>query len=206
MDQKKSQNQNAFFMASFLPAIGYWILDEYFSLTTALIGGILLSVAEISFEKWKYGQVQTLSKLNFFLIVGLGGISLIGHDGVWFKMQPALSLFALAGFMGFKLYRGKGMMLELFESMPKKNTIPEEILTRMEKHMVIFFILYGIVMTATALFMKTSIWVFFKTAGLYIAMALFSLFEFFLNKKTMREIHLRNLRMDQAKSQIDPHP
>lgn len=205
MDNSKSQNQNAFFLASFLPAIGYWILDEYFSLTTALIGGILLSVAEITFEKWKFGRVHALSKMNFFLIVGLGGISLIGHDGVWFKMQPALSLFALAGFMGFKLYRGNGMMLELFESMPKKNTIPEVILVRMEKHMVVFFVLYGILMTTSALFMKTSTWVFFKTAGLYIAMALFSFVEFFLNKKTMREIHMKNLAMNQAKSQIDPN-
>ncbi len=193
MDNKQQQNQNAFFMASFLPAIGYWILDEFFSLTTALVGGILLSIAEITFEKWKFGHVHTLSKLNFFLIAGLGGISLIGHDGVWFKLQPALSLFALSAFMGFKLYRGKGMMLELFESMPKKNTIPEVILVRMEKHMVIFFIFYGVVMCVTALFMKTAIWVFFKTAGLYVAMALFSIIEFFLNKKIMREIHLNNL-------------
>lgn len=188
---KKPQSQNAFFMASFLPAIGYWILDEYFSLTTALVGGILLSVAEIAFEKWKYKHVHALSKLNFFLIVGLGGISLIGHDGVWFKMQPALSLFALAGFMGFKLISGKGMMLELFESMPKKNTIPDIILIRMEKHMVVFFVLYAVLMTIAALYLETSVWVFFKTAGLYIAMALFSLLEFFLNKKTMKEIHLQ---------------
>lgn len=193
MEIKESQNKNAFFMASFLPAIGYWVLDEYFSLTTALIGGVALSIAEITYEKWKFGHVHTLSKLNFFLIIGLGGISFIGNDGVWFKMQPALSLFALAAFMAFKLYRGKGMMLELFESMPKKNTIPDVILYRMEKHMVIFFILYGILMTVAALFMKTSIWVFFKTAGLYVAMALFSIVEFFLNKKTMRDIHLQKI-------------
>lgn len=183
--EQKTHSSNAFFLTSFLPAVGYWILDSYFSLTIALMGGIALSLMEIAFEKWRYGHVHALSKFNFFLILILGGISLLGEDGLWFKLQPALSLYAVSAFMGYKLFTGKGMMVELMQSLPQKRPLPEVILLRMEKHLVWFFVLYGLVMTATALWFETSVWIFFKTVGLYIAMALFSLIEFFLNKKMM---------------------
>ena len=45
--ENQPQNKNAFFLASFLPAVGYWILDAYFSLTVALIGGMSLVIMKL---------------------------------------------------------------------------------------------------------------------------------------------------------------
>jgi intracellular septation protein len=174
--ENQPQNKNAFFLASFLPAVGYWILDAYFSLTVALIGGIILAVLEILFEKYKMGHVHTLSKFNFFLIVFLGGLSFVGEDGIWFKLQPAISLFAVGGFMGFKLRTGNGLMFDLMESMP---------------------LFYGIIMLVTALWTSTSLWIFFKTAGMYIGMVIFGIVEFILNRNEMRREYLEQIAAQQ---------
>lgn len=197
--ENQPQNKNAFFLASFLPAVGYWILDAYFSLTVALIGGIILAVLEIVFEKYKMGHVHTLSKFNFFLIVFLGGLSFVGEDGIWFKLQPAISLFAVGGFMGFKLRTGNGLMFDLMDSMPSNKKLSPNIINRMEKHLVVFFLLYGIIMLVTALWTSTSLWIFFKTAGMYIAMVIFGVVEFILNRNEMRREYMEQIAAEKKR-------
>jgi intracellular septation protein len=71
----KPKNKNLF-LISFLPAVAYWYLESNYDLKTALIGGIILGVAEILFEKFFIGHVHTISKFNFYLILLLGGVDL----------------------------------------------------------------------------------------------------------------------------------
>ena len=108
-----NKKANNFFLISFLPAILYWYLETKYPVKIALIGGIVLSIAEIIFEKLYIGHVHQLSKFNFGLIVFLGGFSLIEENGVWFKLQPTLSMWAVSGYMIYKLKRGDGFFSEI---------------------------------------------------------------------------------------------
>ena len=178
-------------MISFLPAILYWYLESQYPVKTALIGGIALSVAEILFERFYIGHVHQLSKFNFFLIVALGGFSLMEEDGIWFKLQPSLSLWAVAAYMGLKLKKGSGFFKEMMiEMKPDAVHPPDFIMKSMERNMVFMFILYGILMGVLAIWFTTSIWVFFKTAGLFIVMGIFMVIQIIksLNFNTISKI------------------
>lgn len=183
----KPKKSNHFFLISFLPAILYWYLESQYPVKIALIGGIALSVAEILFERFYSGYVHQLSKFNFFLIVALGGFSLMEENGIWFKLQPSLSLWAVAVYMGLKLRSGKGFFKEMMEEMrPDAPQPPDFILKSMERNMVIMFGCYGVLMGVLALWFPTAIWVFFKTAGLFIVMGIFMVIQMFLNKRAIK--------------------
>lgn len=157
------------------------------------MGGIILSVAEVTFEKFYSGYVHQLSKFNFFLIVALGGFSLMEENGIWFKLQPSLSLWAVSLYMGFKLKNGKGFFKEMMDEMrPDAPKPPDFIMQSMERNMVILFACYGILMGVLAIWYPTSIWVFFKTAGLFIVMGVFVVVQMILNKKAMKKAHVKN--------------
>lgn len=186
---RKKQSRSNIFLISFLPAILYWYLETKYPVKIALMGGIALSVAEIIFEKFYSGHVHQLSKLNFFLIVFLGGFSLLEENGIFFKLQPSLSLWALAGYMALKLKRGSGFLKEMMIDMnPDGPRPPDLILTQMEKNLVILFVAYGLWMGILAIWFQTSYWVFFKTAGLFIILAIFMVFQGLWNRRAMKKM------------------
>ncbi|MBT7609514.1 MAG: hypothetical protein HN576_07145 [Bacteriovoracaceae bacterium] len=177
MDQKLSKN---FFLISFLPAFAYWYLEENYPLRIALAGGMILASLEVILEQYFTKHIHTLSKFNFFLIVLLGGISLIGDEGIWFKLQPFFTGLGMSSFMGYRLWKGEGMLLEMMKSMPQgKNKLPDFIMKNMEKHVCIFFFVYALFMAFVAIFLSTDTWLFFKTIGLYIIFGVLMIFEFF---------------------------
>ena len=187
--ENKSRKQNNFFLISFLPAILYWYLETKYPVKIALIGGIILSVCEIVFERLYTGHVHQLSKFNFFLIVFLGGFSLMEENGIWFKWQPTLSLWAVAAYRAWKLRAGKGFFLEMMNEMkPDSPKPPEFIIKSMERNIVILFACYGILMGVLAIWFQTSIWAFFKTAGFFVIMGVFMVIQTVLNRRAMRKM------------------
>jgi intracellular septation protein len=180
-------NNKQFFLISFLPAIAYWYLEEHYSLKIALIGGVLLAVCEIIFEKLYTKHVHSISKFNFYLIASLGAIALIGNDGIWFKLQPFFTGVFMGGYLLFRISQKNGLMLETMESMGR--VIPDKnLLIKLERDMSLFLILYGCVMAFIAFTRTTSEWTFFKTIGFYIATIIFFAFELIkirINRKAL---------------------
>lgn len=170
-------NNKNFFFLSFLPAIAYWYLEENYPIRIAVLGGLGLALLEITFEYFYTKHVHTLSKFNFFLLLFLGGLSLLGDEGVWFKLQPAFSGWAIGGYMGYRLWRGKGLMIEMMESMPNRPPIPDFIFQSLEKHMIVLFVGYSTFMLYVALMSSTDRWLFWKTIGFYIVFGIFALIE-----------------------------
>jgi intracellular septation protein len=179
-------NKN-FFLISFIPAIAYWYLEENYPIRYAIAGGLALSIAEICAEKYFTKHVHTLSKFTFYLILVLGSLSLIGDEGIWFKLQPAFTGWAIGGFMIYKLKTGVGLMQEMMESMPQKNKLPPEIFSSMEEHIGWLFAGYGTFMAFVATSWSTDRWLFFKTIGFYIAFLLFFVFEMILIRRQVRK-------------------
>lgn len=165
------------FWLSFLPALAYWWLEENTSLQVALIGGIGLSVLEIIFERVFTGHVHTLSKLNFGLIVVLGGVSLLAQEGIWFKLQPTFTGIILALFLGIGLWRGKSFLEQVMQDMGRPWPLPRPLLIRFELHLCLFIMSYALFMSYWAFYGSTSQWAFWKTGGQYLCFALFGLLQ-----------------------------
>lgn len=183
-NEKISKN---FFLISFLPAIAYWYLEDNYPLRVAILGGLILAIAEIIFEKIYTKHVHTMSKFNFFLILFLGVLSLVGDEGVWFRLQPAFTGVGISAFLIYRLNVGEGMLWEMMESMNQKNRPPQFIMKDMEKHIACLFFLYGIFMAFVAVYAKTDLWLFWKTIGFYIVFIIFMVVEMFWMRKKIKQ-------------------
>ena len=165
------KSQKRFFLISFLPALAYWYLEENYSLQVALTGGLILATIEIGLEWFFTRHVHTISKFNFFLILALGGISLLAREGVWFKLQPFFTGILMGGYLLYRYFRGESMLYEMTKDMGQ--VAPKVLVDFMEKNLAIFLVVYGTFMGGIALFASTQDWIFYKTAGFYIASFLF---------------------------------
>ncbi len=181
------KNQKQFFLISFLPAIAYWYLEENYSLKIALIGGLVLASLEISLEKIFTKKIHSISLFNFYLILALGGIALIGDDGIWFKLQPFFTGLFMGGFLLYKRFRSESLMLETMESMQQKIPNPKMI-SLLERDLGVFMILYGCFMAFIAFNATTGQWTFYKTIGFYITSILFFIGELFSMRFRLKKV------------------
>lgn len=166
------KSQKNFFLISFLPAIAYWYLEENYSLQIALIGGLFLAIIEILLEWFFTRHVHTISKFNFYLILILGSISLIGSEGIWFKLQPSFTGVLMGGYLLYRYLRDESMLYDMMKDL-NSNTPPKELVEFMERNLSIFLIFYGVFMAMIAFRGTTDLWLFYKTIGFYIASFVF---------------------------------
>jgi intracellular septation protein len=169
--------QKPYFLLSFLPAIAYWYLETYYTLEVALIGGVVLGIIEMLLEKKFTGHVHTLSKLNLGLIIILGGISLVAKEGLFFKLQPALTGIALSSFLIFKRFKNQSLIFEMMKDMKQRPPLPEFVYKKLEGHMCLFLLVFAAFMAWVAVKETTATWLFWKTGGFYIAFGGFLVFE-----------------------------
>jgi intracellular septation protein len=184
----KTHASRPYFLLSFIPAVAYWILETYFTLEIALIGGIVLGIAEMFFEKHFTGHVHTLSKVNIILIVVLGVISLIAKEGIWFKLQPTLTGLGIAGFLFFKKWQGHSLLLDMLKDMGQRPPLPEEAYKMLEWHLCLFLVGFAAFMGKVAILDTTATWIFWKTGGFYIAFGGFMLLEMIFMRWYLRRI------------------
>ena len=179
----KAKKSRSFFLLSFLPALTYWYLETHYSLKIALMGGMTLAFIEMLLEKILLKHVHSISKINLSIIVVLGLLSLLGNDGILFKMQPLFTGMILGGILYIQNIRGKSILWIMMKDLQSHHSPPQFLIEKMERHLSIFISLYGLFMGAVALAGSTSQWLFFKTFGFYLAFALFFLLEIILLKR-----------------------
>lgn len=171
-----------FFILSFLPALAYWYLEENYSVQVAASGGILLAVIEILLEKIFLKHIHKISWFNFSLIGILGALSLLGEEGIWFKLQPSFTGIFMGGLILFYQIRGRGIFLEMVQEI-QSNTKALEFFPKLESHLGLFFLSYGIFMGVVSFNLSTSQWLFYKTIGFYIALFVFFALEIVLMRR-----------------------
>jgi intracellular septation protein len=144
----------------------------------AITGGLLLAVVEMILEKIFTKKVHNIAKFNFCLIAVLGGLSLLGEDGLWFKLQPFFTGLFFGGFILIKLRMGKGLMQEMMEEMSSQ-PMPAPLIRHLERNMAVLLLVYGVFMAGLAVYASTGTWAFFKTIGFYLCFGVFMLAEMF---------------------------
>ena len=113
-----------FFLISFLPAILYWYLEENYPVKIAVIGGLALAALEICVEKVWLKHVHKISWFNFFLILVLGGLSIIGDEGIWFKLQPAITGLIIGSLLMISKVRKKSFFSQMMDDFQTEQNHP----------------------------------------------------------------------------------
>ena len=180
-------------LLSFLPAFAYWYLESSYPLHIALMGGLGLAVLEITFEKIYFKKIHKISLFNFYLIMILGLLSLIGDEGIWFKLQPCFTGVGFGVVILVLRKRGTSLWADLMKEMSTgKKQPPMWLILRVELHLAYFLMIYGLWMGGVAIWMSTDAWIFFKTLGFYICFAVFLVIEIISMRRLVRQSNATN--------------
>lgn len=190
----KSQAASLFF-AGLLPVLAFTLIEEYYGTVAGLIAGMVFGVGEICYELYKYKKVQKITWIGNGLLLGLGAVSLISSEGIWFKLQPALMEGIFALILWGSVLMGKPLLSYLAEQ--QGHQLPDLVKKGMKGITLrtgFFFAIHTGLAVWAALAWSTTAWALLKGLGLTISFVVYLVAEM---------IFLRRAIVKQSSSTID---
>ncbi len=167
-----------------LPLFVFVFADELWGMNIALVVATGFSMVELFFTYFKTGRFEKFILLDVSLIVMLGGISLVFDNEVFFKLKPAIVELILASMIGFSVFGGKNILLEISGRYLKGVKITKSARVRMESAMKVMFfliIVHAALVVWAVFFMSKEAWAFISGVLFYLLIAAYFLFELFRN-------------------------
>ncbi|CAE80480.1 septation protein IspZ [Bdellovibrio bacteriovorus] len=166
------------FFGGLLPVIAFTLIEEYYGIIPGLIAGMIFGLGEIIWELYRHKKVQKITWIGNGMLLGLGAISLISSEGIWFKLQPALMEGAFAIVLWGSLIVKKPLLVYLAEQQGQQ--FPEIIKSRMAGitfRTGVFFAIHAVLATWAALEWSTTNWALLKGLGLTVSFILYLVIE-----------------------------
>ena len=184
MQNSKSHALKSLFLGGIIPVVVYTIVEEKMGPIWGLVFGMGFGILEILLEAFRYRKVETITWIGNGLLVGMGGVSLLTQEGIWFKLQPSLLELGMAvllvGSWGF----GKPLLV----AMAKKQEMPPGLETGFSGvtlRLGLFFLLHSVLAAYAAFFWSTRAWALLKGVGLTLSMVLYLGFEILAMKRNL---------------------
>lgn len=176
--KSKRQQALAFIFAGILPIILFTVIEEKYGVIPGLVAAMIFSVGELTYEKIRYHKISFLTWVGNGLILGMGLVSLLTADGIWFKLQPAILefiffIFLLTSWVVKKPFL-KVMMLKQNPNLPDAVLVFTSGLTF---RLSLFFLFHAVLATYAALHWSTESWAILKGVGLTVSMILYMVAE-----------------------------
>lgn len=183
----KSQALGLFF-GGLLPVIAFTLIEEKYGIIAGLIAGMVFGFGEILFELIKYKKVSTITWIGNGLLIGLGALSLISTEGIWFKLQPAIFEFGFFIFLcGTWALKKPFMKLMIEKQNPTAPQFLKDAMSGMTLRLSFFFLLHSVIATYAAIYWSTEAWALLKGIGLIVSMILYMLIEIFWIRMRLRK-------------------
>ena len=155
----------AFFIAFYLPA------DRDQAIYIATATAIIASVIQIGFYWYRNKRVEKMHLITLFMILILGGATLLLHDERFIKWKPTAVYWAFAMIItGSQYLTGKNIMKSI---LGQKIDLPDPVWRTLNLSWAGFFSVVGIINLYIAYNFSTEFWVNFKMFGM---LGLFFLF------------------------------
>ena len=200
-ENKPKENKaelRALLLGGILPLVVYTVVEEMYGIVAGLICGMVLGVLEITFEKLKHGKVETITWIGNGLLLGLGSVSLLTQEGVWFRLQPAILEAGMAAVLIISVITEKPFLLLLarkqktIEKMPPvMQPLFEKFLSGFTLRIAIFFLLHAGLAAYAALYWSTRAWMLLKGVGFTSSFIVYGLIEVLFFRRSARRILTR---------------
>lgn len=185
---KKSSAFKALFFGGLLPVIAFSVIEEFYGPVWGTFAGMTFGIGEIIYEKIKFNKVSAVTWIGNALILGLGAVSIISQDGIWFKLQPALFEAFFASFLWGSLIMKKPFLLLMAEKQnPNVLDTARPMLKGMTLRLGFFFAIHAVIATWAAFEWTTAQWAFLKGAGLIISFLVYLGFEIVWARRAVKK-------------------
>ena len=167
-----------FLIGGLLPVIAFTVVEEVYGTMGGLIAGIVFGAAEMIWEYWRERRVQKITIGANLLVVVLGLVSLYEGSGIWFKMQPAILLFAFSIFLlGSSLVKKPFLVAMARKQNPSTPEAALELLAGMNFRISFVFLGLTALSVYAALHWSTAAWATLKGVGVPIVLFVYMAIE-----------------------------
>ncbi len=97
----------------FLPLIVFIVADALWGTTVGLVVAVVFGLGEAVRQYWRYRTVDRFILFDTGLIVVLGGLSLLLHNDLFFKLKPALVEAILAVLLGLTAFTPNDLLIRM---------------------------------------------------------------------------------------------
>lgn len=154
------------FLGGVLPVVAFALVEEYYGTMGGLIAGIAFGVGELLYEKIRLGKIQGVTIAGNALVIVLGGVSLLEDDPLFFKLQPAILIFAFSALMIVSSLIKRPFLVEMSKKqMPNAPAIVRERLGALNWRIGICLFAIGLLSMHAAFYWSTAAWAFLKGVG-----------------------------------------
>jgi intracellular septation protein len=169
----------AFLVGGLLPVVAFTVVEQFYGPIGGAIAGMLFGAGEIGWELWNSGKVQKITWLSNALVLIFGALSLWEHNGIFFKLQPAvlLLIFALLLF-GSSLLKKPFLTALAKKQNPDMPPEAELLLNGMNFRLGFVFLFLTAISVHAALYWSTVAWATLKSVGLPIILGVYMVIEF----------------------------
>ena len=174
-----------------LPILIFIIADEIWGTEIGLITAVVIGIVQLLYFAIKERRLEKFVLFDTLLIIGMGAVSIILENDIFFKLKPAIIELIMMAFLAFSLFSKHNIMLKMSERYMKGIEFNEEQNIQMKKSLRNLLILltghFALTIYAS-FYMSTRAWAFISTALFYILIAAYFAAEFLIkylkNKNT----------------------
>ena len=164
-----------------IPILVFIIADEVWGTTVGIYVAVAIGIIQMIAIYIKEKRLEKFILIDTLLIVGMGGISIILHNDIFFKLKPAIIESILAVILGISAFSGKNLLLMMSQRYLKDVQIQDAQIKQMQRQTRGLFYLVVIhiaLVIYASYYLTTEQWGFVSTALFYIMMGLYFGFVF----------------------------
>jgi intracellular septation protein A len=155
-----------------LPLLVFIVADAIFSnVKISIIVAVVFAVVQTAVFYLKTGQFDWFILLDVGLIIGLGAVSIIFKNELFFKIKPAIVELAAIIFFLVMIFSPEAFLLGYFGRMMPKGMMRPEVIGAMKSMlgwMCLYILMHIGAVMYTALYSSRRIWAFVSGPGFYL--------------------------------------
>ena len=183
-------------LPGFIPLFVFIIADEYWGMKVGIAVALLIGLGEMGYTWISEKRIDRFVFLDTALLVGLSGISILLENEIFFKLKPALIESILAVILAVSIFSPVdiiGNMTRKYMNGIEMNPIQEAVFKRNLRNLFYIVLVHTVLVYYSAFFMSKEGWAFISGGLFYILFAVYFGYEYFKNRKSMRNIPPENI-------------
>ena len=178
-------------LPGFIPLFVFIAVDAIWGTTIGLIAALVIGVAELAWIGFREKRFDKFVLFDTFLLVALGGVSILLDNDIFFKLKPGLIeliLCAILAVSAFSSHNIVGLMTRRYMKDFSMNDLQLKQLRNSMKLMFFVFLGHTLLVFYSAFYLSKEAWVFISGGLFYILFGLVFLIEFLKQKRKRKEV------------------
>ncbi|MDX9883395.1 MAG: septation protein IspZ [Prolixibacteraceae bacterium] len=178
-------------LPGFIPLFVFIAADEIGGTTVGLVAALVTGIAELTWIGFREKRFDKFVLFDTFLLVALGGVSILLDNDLFFKLKPGLIeliLCTILAVSAFSPHDIVGLMTRRYMKDFSMNDLQLKQLRNSMKFMFFVFLGHTLLVFYSAFYLSKEAWVFISGGLFYILFSLIFLIELLRQKQKRKEI------------------